>query len=75
MQKLQKRAGEFGLEMLEELVVPLNPTVDITKCKATVRLNVTGSDIWGPSEHDEKWNAAKKEMAEVYIWLKLGLHY
>ena len=52
--------------MLDEMIVPFNPSVDITKCKATVHLSVRDSDIWGPSEHDEKWNASKKEMAEVF---------
>ena len=67
-QKLQNRAGEIGMDMLEELVVPVNPAVNITKCKATVRLNVTGADTWSPSvPRDEKWNASKKQMTEVYF--------
>ena len=77
-QKLQKRAGDFGMDLLEELVVPLNPVVDISKCKSTVRLNVTGSDDWGPSLPDQKWNAAKKQMTEVCfgrdIFRKLNDH-
>ena len=42
-QKLKRRAADFGIDMLEELVVPVNPAADLTKCKATVRLNITGS--------------------------------
>ena len=54
------------MDMLEELVVPVNPAADITKCKATVRLNVTGSDTWGPALHDDKkWKVARKQMTEV----------
>ena len=73
--KLQKRAGGFGLEMLEELVVPVNPAVDITKCKATVRLNATDSNPWGPTNPDVKWNAAKKQMTEVNIYSISTYHY
>ena len=65
------------MELLEELVVPVNPAVDIMKCKATVRLNVTDSGAWGPSlKNDGKWNAAKSQMIEVFVWLtKLNYHY
>ena len=63
---MKNRAGDFGMDMLEELVVPVNAAADITKCKATVRLNVTGSDTWGPAVHnDGKWNVARKQMTEV----------
>ena len=65
------------MELLEELVVLVNPAVDIMKWKATVRLNVTDSDAWGPSlQNDGKWNDAKSQMIEVFVWLtKLNYHY
>ena len=63
---MENRASDFGIDMLEELVVPVNAAADITKCKATVQLNVTGSDIWGPALHnDGKWNVETKQMTEV----------
>ena len=57
----------IGLDMLEQFFVPLNPATDITNCEATVRLKVTGEDVWVPSlENDDLWDDVNKQLAEVF---------
>ena len=53
--------------MLEQFFVPLNPATDITNCEATVRLKLTGGDVWVPSlDNDDLWDDVNKQMAEVF---------
>ena len=46
--------------MLEQFFVPLNPATDIENCEATVRLKVTGSELWAPPlPDDDLWDETK----------------
>ena len=61
--------GEFGLELLEQLSVPVNyEDFDVKESEVTVCLAVLGKDVWKPSKlGDRKWNVTNKEMTQVSI--------
>ena len=65
-QELEEEAGKFGLDMLEQFFVPLNPATDIANCEATVQLKPTGDGLWTPSlPEDALWDETNKQLAEV----------
>ena len=61
--------GEFGLELLEQLSVPVDyENFDVTNSKVTVSLSLD-PDAWKPSKrHDRKWNIKHQEMTQVGIY-------
>ena len=55
--------------MLDQFFVPLNPATDIENCEVTVRLQLTGSELWAPSKpNDDLWDDANKQLAEVFCF-------
>ena len=61
--------SEFGLELLEQLSVPVNyENFDVQDSEVAVCLSVEGQDVWKPSKlHDRKWNVTNQEMTQVSI--------
>ena len=61
--------GEFGLELLEQLLVPVDyENFNVTNSKVTVNLSVEGSGDWKPSKRqDQKWSVRHQEMTQVGI--------
>ena len=62
--------GQFGLELLEQLLVPINyKNFNAEDCEVKVNLSVEDSDDWKPSKRrDRKWNIEHKEMTQVGIY-------
>ena len=62
--------GEFGLESLEQLLVPVDyENFNVTNSKVTVNLSVENPDDWRPSKRqDKKWNIEHQEMTQVGIY-------
>ena len=59
---------------LDQFFVPLNPASDIENCEVTVRLKLTGSELWSPSlPDDDLWDDANKQLAEVFCFKFLFL--
>ena len=61
--------SEFGLELLEQLSIPVNyEDFNVKDSEVTVCLSVEGQDVWKPSKlRDRKWNVRHQEMTQVGI--------
>ena len=61
--------SEFGLELLEQLSVPVDyEDFNVKDSKVTVSLSAR-LGAWEPSKlHDRKWNIEHKEMTQVGIY-------
>ena len=61
--------NEFGYELVEQLLVPVNyKDFNAEDSSVTVNLSVEDPDEWKPSKrHDKKWNLEHQEMTQVGI--------
>ena len=61
--------SEFGLELLEQLSVPVDyENFKVTNSGVTVSLSAGRLGSWEPSKlHDTKWNIEHKEMTQVGV--------
>ena len=62
--------SEFGLELLEQLSVPVDyEDFDVTNSKVTVSLSAGRLGTWEPSKlRDRKWNVEQQEMTQVGVY-------
>ena len=63
--------GEIGLQLLEQLSIPINyEDFNVKDSSVMVNITVEDPDAWKPSKpHDKKWNVTNQEMTEVSIHL------
>ena len=69
LQKLKADAGELGLQILEQLTVPIDyEDFEAEKSEVSIALTVTDPHSWVPTfPDDDKWDAKFKRMVEVQL--------
>ena len=76
LQKLKANAGEFGLQILEQLTVPIDyEDFEAENSEVSIALTVTDPHSWVPTfREDDKWDAKFKRMVEVQLGFFLHMN-
>ena len=69
LQKLEAEAAKYGLQILEQLTIPIDclNELEVEKTEVSVVLTVKGD--WFPTNPDDrKWQKVYKKMEEVHLY-------